>query len=263
MPDQPAHEQDRVDVSGPTTLDGVDAETFDASGHTTVTGDAYADRGDLSGHTEIRGDLRAVTVTASGATTVAGDAAVETVDASGSTTIDGDLTAVTVDASGSLSVGGHAGIEELDASGATRCGSLAAETAAVSGDTTIREVTVDTFDVGGALEVEDLDAATLTVRLGTGDVTVDHLDAGTVTVQRTESRGGVLGVLIGREDGRATVETLVAEEVSLVDTTVTELTAETASIGPGCRIECLRAAEWEIDDDATVEQTERVARPPT
>lgn len=253
------YDTDRVDVSGPSRLESVDAETFDASGHTTVTGDVHAARVDVSGATEIDGELRANRVSASGTTTVNGQATIETLNTSGSVAFESEVTAATIDASGRFSVTGNVSVEDFDASGSTRLGAVMAENVEVSGDTRAEEMTVGRLTASGAIDIDDLDAETVSVNLGSSTARITHLDAESVTVARRDSASGVFGVLLRQGDGRLTVETLVAKEVDLVETTVAELTAETAIIGPGCHIEQLRADEWEIDSEATVEQKEQVS----
>lgn len=249
------HANDRVAVSGPTKLESVDAREFSAAGHTTVSGDVHAEQVDLSGATTIQGDLYATTVDTSGATTIEGDAVIDAFDASGRTQISGAVTAGAVDTSGSFTVGGHVGVETLQASGATELETVAAEDATLSGSTTLTEGTIARFEASGALNADRLEGERVTLHVGSADMRVDDLQADHVTVDRSEDHGGFVARFLDPDDGRLSVDTLAADEVDLVEATVREVTADTATIGPGCEIEVLRARDWSIDDDATVETT--------
>lgn len=245
----------RIDVSGPSHFDAVDADVFDASGATTVDGDLRVDRSDVSGATSIGGDIVGEQLEGSGSLDVSGDVAVERVDVSGATDIEGDVTAVELESSGSLDIAGRVGAERLDVSGALSASAVDAGHMASSGATRVETVVAETVEASGVVDAESVEAGDFELVLN-DESTIETLQAETVTVRTTSDRDGLLGVALEvlSDDGQLTATTITAETATLEQVRVDELRVDEATLGPGVHVRDLYAREWEADPDATVDQ---------
>lgn len=274
--------RDRVSVSGPSHLEEVDAEVFNASGATEVDGDVRADIVDVSGATDIGGRLVTEELDASGSLEVQGEGTVEEADIGGASEFGGDLTAGELDTGGALEVAGRLAVERLDASGAVEAGAVEAESIEASGAlkadtitaTTLEssgrvgadEIDGETIAVAGGIEADHVSAETFRLQLG-GDVkgigirfgvdnsTIDHLVADEVHVgEDAGDQSALFGISFGplSSSARFEAETIEAKRVSLEDTTVSELHAKEATLGSGTEVETLYSDEYETADDASV-----------
>lgn len=216
-------------VVGPTHLSSVDCETFTATGATKVDGDVAARTVSLKGTASVGGDVKATELTAKGSTNVAGDVTADEITAKGSTRVEGDLLT-----------------DRLDAKGASRFEDVAGDVASVAGALSVAELVADAVEIRGVVDADRIEADDVRIAMGDGESTVETIRGGTVSVGRENS------------EGRLHAERVEGEVVSLEHATVDEVTGERVSLGPGAHVGLVRAAELDVDEEATVEQTEEL-----
>ena len=228
-----------VSVVGPTHLSSVDCESFSAAGATKVDGDVEARIVSLKGSTTVGGDLTAGEFSAKGSTNVAGSATADEISAKGSTRVDGDLRA-----------------DRVEAKGSSKFGDVSAETVAATGALAVADLDADVVEVEGVASADRVRADEFSLEMGGGESTVEAIVGGTVSVERGDS----VNVLDadGNSKGRLDVGTVEGEDVTLEYATADEVTGETVRIGPGSRVDVVRAEDVDVDEDATVERTEEL-----
>lgn len=236
--DAPGGSGETIAVSGPTSLEAVECRRFEAAGATSVGGDVRADSVRVDGSTSVGGDLVADDLAAAGSLGVAGDLAADVATLDGSTRVDGT-----------------ARIDALDAEGSAKFAALRGDSATVTGALEATEVAADDLSVRGALAVESVSADAVDLAV-TDDSTVGRLTADRVHVERVEEGGW------GGDDGPVLIaDAVTGESVTLAHTRAGTVAGGNVTIGPGCEVGTVRAADPEIHPDASVETVEEAVEP--
>jgi|AntRauMinimDraft_4_1070384.scaffolds.fasta_scaffold01626_3 cytoskeletal protein CcmA (bactofilin family) len=246
--------RDRISVSGASSYDSVDCETFDASGKATVSRDLRADDVNVSGKTTVGGDLESQDVETTGKLAVDGSAAADQLTVSGKMEVGGNLDGHDVDTSGKLSVDGSLVAAEASVSGKVEVGGLTDVTdLTVGGAGVFGDVNVSTFTGAGKVEADEFRADSFDLTVD-GRSEVDALTATDVTVRDSAQSGSFLRRLL-RGDGVLVVGTVDAETVDLDATRAEVVVAETVTLGSDAEVETVYTDDLDAHADAAVGET--------
>lgn len=222
-------DEDSLHVVGPTHLSAVDCRSFSAEGVTKVDDDIAAETVALKGSTSVGGDVRTDALEAKGTTNVGGSVEADEATFAGASRVEGSIQ-----------------IDSLDAEGSSRFGDVEADSFVGKGSVAVDTLVADEIAIHGVVGADRLEADSIHLELGSGESEVDVIEASDLSVERNES------------DGRLTATTIVGEHVSIEHAIVEEVRAERVVIGPGANVGVVRAREFDVDDRATVERTERL-----
>lgn len=243
--------RDSISVSGSSSYDSVDCETFDVSGKATVSENVRADDVDVSGKATVGGDLESQDVETTGKLDVGGSAAADQLTVSGKVDVGGNLDGHDVDVSGKLSVGGSLVAAEASTSGKVDVGGLTDVTELTVGGTgKFGDVNVETFAGAGRVDADEFHAESFELTLD-GRSTVDELTATDVVVRDSSQSGSFLRRLLG-SDGVLEVGTVEAETVELDGTRADTVAAERVTLGEDAEVDTVYADDLDAHADATV-----------
>lgn len=246
--------RDRVSVSGSSSYDSVDCDTFDVSGKASVSRDLRADDVDVSGKATVGGDLEGQDVETTGKLEVDGSAAADQLSVSGKVEVGGNLDGHDVDTSGKLNVGGSLVAAEASVSGKVEVGSLTDVTdLTVSGTGAFGDVNVETFAGAGKIDADEFRADSFELTVD-GRSTVDALTATDVVVRDTAQSESFLRRLLGG-DGVLDVGTVEAQTVELDATRADTVVAERVTLGADAEVGTVYADDLDAHADATVRET--------
>lgn len=245
---------DRISVSGSSSYDSVDCETFDVSGKGTVSRDLRADDVDVSGKATVGGDLEGQDVETTGKLEVDGSAAADQLTVSGKVEVGGNLDGHDVDASGKLSVGGSLVAAEASVSGKVEIGGLTDVTdLTVGGAGAFIDVNVETFTGAGKVDADEIHADSFDLTVD-GRSTIGALTATDVVVRDSDQSGSFLRRLLG-SDGVLDVGTVDAETVELDATRADTVVAERVTLGADAEVGTVYTDDLDAHADATVGET--------
>lgn len=231
---------DDVRVVGPTNLSSVDCESFSAAGATNVEGDVTATDVSLKGTASVGGDVSAAEFVAKGATEVGGSLTADEATVKGSTSVD----SVTAD--------------RLEAKGASEFGDVSVDSASTTGSLSVADLVADdSAEISGVASADSIRADEVRIVLADGESTVEDIVGGTVSVER-ETLGKGWGIDGASTDGHLRAKTVEGDAVVVEHATVEKIVGEQVHLGPGARVEVVRAGELEVHEDATVERTKNL-----
>ena len=246
--------RDRVSVSGKSSYDSVDSETFDVSGKATVSRDLRADQVGVSGKTTVGGDLESQDVETTGKLDVDGSAAADELTVSGKLSVGGNLDGHDVETSGKLRVDGSLVAAEASVSGKVEVGGLTDVTdLTVGGAGAFGDVNVETFAGAGKVEADEFHADSFDLTVD-GRSTVDALTATEVVVRDSDQSGSFLRRLLG-SGGILDVGAIEAERVELDATHADTVAAGRVTLGPDAEVGTVYADDLDAHADATVGET--------
>lgn len=255
-----------VRISGVSTLSEVNARTFGASGAATVDGPVTAELVDVSGSAAVRGDVETIDFESTGSADVDGAFDAKRADVTGAFDVRGRARIRTFDLRGSaefvelrggeIANGGSLEAETVEAgtvssSGVLEADRLVSDEVSTSGVLEAGTVEAGRFESSGALEIDALRADEVRIRIGNADAVVDEIEGVDVRIERARNRGdGLLAKF--REPGEFVGERVSGETVSVEHARIDVVEGEDVVLGPGAAVGTLRAADAEVDPDATV-----------
>ncbi len=202
-----------------------------------------------AGSSKIKGELRVDKANIAGSTTVGGDVSLGELDASGSFKVEGKTKAERMDISGSAKFEEDIKSEEFHASGSIIFeGKVEAKIMKVSGTLNAKKpITTEQCIFQGIFNIDALTATEATLRLK-GQCFAGRIEGGTLHVKADPSRKG----------GSLKVNTIEGKEISLENTEAEIVGGERVSIGPGCKINRLRAKKMDIHESSLIQEKQRM-----
>lgn len=207
----------RVSLSGASKVEGCNCEIFRAAGASKVDGDLRADDADVSGATKIDGDLYVNRLDSSGSLKVNGKTEGDELDLSGASKFKKNVAVDNIDFSGSFKVDGSVKCDTIDGSGSTDI------------TDTLRGEEIRLY-VSGKSKIRDIKG---------GDIAIES--------------GGSRFLFGLKKSGSLDAESITGDEIYLENTKAKKVSGDKVRIGPGCKIENVKAKELKIHESAKVE----------
>ncbi|GEM_PF-2292047 len=206
----------KVKITGATRIDSCNCEIFRAAGASGISGDLIADDAKISGATKVNGNVYIGKLSSSGALKVLGKTEGEKLDVSGASKFEKDVKVDVIEASGSFKVDGDVVCETMNASGAVHIKNV------LRGDI--------------ALKLSDKSK-------------IKKIEGGDVVV---ESGGSGFFSFGFRKTGSLDVESITGNDIYLENTKAENVMGSDVVIGPGCKIQTVKAKNLKVHESATV-----------
>ncbi|MFP4051510.1 MAG: hypothetical protein ACLFVB_07210 [Thermoplasmata archaeon] len=232
--------QKRVSISGVSRIEGCNCEIFRAAGASKVEGDLRADDADISG-----------------ATKVSGNAYLGTLDSSGRFKIDGDTEAKSLDLSGATKFGGKVKADKIDSSGSTKFqGDVEAKDFDVSGSFKAESnITSDTFKASGSFKINGILKGEEIQLNPAGSCKISKIEGGDIIVEAGSS--GIFSFSFGGS-GSLTCDEMTGNDIYLENTKCELIEGNKVKIGPGCKVDTVRAKKLKVHESASVKNKEKI-----
>ncbi|WP_435363485.1 hypothetical protein [Haloarchaeobius sp. DYHT-AS-18] len=231
-------DRDTVVVTKPAHYDAVTCTRFEARAPVSIAAALDAAEVDIAGPVSVDGPVNADTVSCSGTLGVTGPLHTDTLTVTGSIGVDGPTSAgrVSIEGAGQFA---DLATDELSVHGALEGVEISADTVEVHGAIDCRRIAADVVEIRGGIECDRLAADEVTLSLAS-ESAVEAIEADHVTITRRE------------QDGFLVADRVVGERIEVEHADVETVEGDVVTVGPGARIGTLRAARYDIDEDATV-----------
>lgn len=228
----------RVSLSGASKTSEVDCEYFSSSGASKVEGFLKADKAKISGATTVAGDAYLGEVDVSGSFKVEGSTEAEHMDISGASKFQGKVEAKKVISKGASKFVSDVNVEDFKSSGSLK----------IEGD-----FTGSRFKASGSFKLEGgLKADEILLNPG-GDCKILKIIGGDILV---ESGGGGFFSLFKK--GTLKVETISGDKIYLENTIADTVKGNDVRIGPGCKIESVKAKDLKVHESSSVRSKTKI-----
>jgi len=231
--------QKRISISGVSKIDGCNCEIFRSSGASKVSGDLKADDADISGSTKISGDVFVKTLDSSGSLKIDGDTEAKVLDLSGATKFDGKVKADEIDSSGSTKFQSDIEVKDFDGSGSFKAES---------------NITSDIFNASGAFKINGTLKGEEINLNPAGNCKIKEIEGGNIIVEAGSS--GLLSFGFGGS-GSLTSDKIKGNEIYLENTKCKLVEGNKVKIGPGCKIDTVKAKKLKVHESASVKNKEK------
>ncbi len=232
--------QKRVSISGVSKIDGCNCEIFRAAGASKVDGDLRADDADISGSTKVSGNAYVGTLDSSGSCKIEGDTEAKSLDLSGATKFGGKVKADKIDSSGSTKFQDDVDVKDFDSSGSFKSESnITADIFNASG----------AFKIGGTLKAEEIQLNPA------GSCKISKIEGGDIIVEAGSS--GIFSFSFGGS-GSLTCDKITGNEIYLENTKCDLVEGDKVKIGPGCKVDTVKAKKLKVHESASVKNKEKI-----
>ncbi|MFW6196490.1 MAG: hypothetical protein ACOC5D_04055 [Thermoplasmatota archaeon] len=232
--------QKRVSISGVSRIEGCNCETFRAAGASKVEGDLRADDADISGATKVSGNAYLGTLDSSGSFKIDGNTEARSLDLSGATKFGGKVKADKIDSSGSTKFQGDVEAKDFDGSGSFKAESnITSDTFKASGS----------FKINGTLKGEEIQLNPA------GSCKISKIKGGDIIVEAGSS--GIFSFSFGGS-GSLTCDEIIGNDIYLENTKCELIEGNKVKIGPGCKVDTVRAKKLKVHESASVKNKEKI-----
>lgn len=228
----------KISLTGASKIEGCNCELFKSSGASKVQGDMRADEARIHGATKVTGNAEIGVLDSRGSIKINGKTKAERMELSGASKFMDTVDAKKIDSNGATKF-----IENVKADEFISSGSMKAE----------KNIESKTFTAAGAFVIEGtLSADEIMLRPG-GKCEIDKIHGGDVLVET-----GSGGFFSFGKSGSLKVKEVKGDEIYLENTRAESVEGDNVKIGPGCKIDRVRAKNLKVHESSSVDQKESI-----
>ncbi len=221
-----------VSLTGASKASDVNCRSFSSSGASKIEGFLKADKAKISGATKVGGYVSVEELGSSGSFKVEGETKAKKIELSGASKFEGRVKSKKIKSKGSSKFEKDVEVEEFSSSGA-----LKAE----------MNITARTFKASGAFSIENtLEAEEIMLNPG-GDCSITHIKGGDILVESGKS-----GFFSLFKKGSLRSKSITGDKIYLENTTAEKVEGTQVKIGPGCKINTVKARDLKIHESSDV-----------
>ncbi|MFO7992067.1 MAG: SHOCT domain-containing protein [Thermoplasmata archaeon] len=226
----------KVTLTGASKIEGCNCEYFKSAGASKIEGNMKADEARIHG-----------------ATKVTGDAKIGLLDSSGSIKVNGKTNADQMNLSGASKFMNIVDAKKIDSSGATKFMEDVKSDEFISSGSMKAEKNIDakTFTAAGAFVIQGtLKANEIMLKPG-GKCEIGKIHGGDVLVET-----GSGGFFSFGKSGSLKVDEVKGDDIYLENTRAKLVEGDNVKIGPGCKIEKVRAKSLKVHESSSIDKKE-------
>jgi len=222
----------KVSLTGASKAADVNCVSFSASGASKVEGYLKAEHAKISGATKVEGDALLGDLVSSGSFKVEGRTEADQMELSGASKFEGNVKAKKIKSNGSSKFETDVDVDDFSSSGAMKME---------------MNVTAKSFTASGAFKIlGTLEAQEIILKPG-GDCSIKHVKGGDVLVER-----GGSGFFSMFKKGTLKCESIIGDKIYLENTRAENVEGDEVRIGPGCKIDKVKAKNLKVHESSTV-----------
>lgn len=221
-----------VSLSGASKAADVNCHSFSSSGASKIEGYLKADEARISGATKVEGDAFLGELFSSGSLKVKGETEADSMELSGAGRFKGIVRAKKIKSNGSSKFESNIEADEFKSSGALKIE---------------KNITGKKFKASGSFKIEGtLEAQEIMLKPG-GNCSITHIEGGDVLVE-----SGGSGLFSMFKKGALKSKSITGERIYLENTTAEKVEGEEVKIGPGCKIDKVKAKDLKVHESSSV-----------